>query len=621
MIYTNIYLIKSFFILFMYLYLFISYLNYLKGGIILKNKKLLALLMSGLLAVSMVGCGKKDKTEEPAPDKSGDAKTETPEVSNEPTVGGTITVGVTEMSGNFNPAYYSSAYDAVVVDLVFDSLITMNVDGIYEPSAADGDWTVSEDGKDITFKLRKDMKFSDGEPVTADDIIFTYKFLSDGSYTGRYGSYAQDLVGYEEYFADSANAEFKGVTKNDDYSVTFHFKEGYRTNIANCGFYIMPEHYYGASWKPGDTSSIEAITSEPKGSGAYTLKNYLEGQLAALERNPDYYGEGYYIQNVVCKFVDETTDILELTSGEVDMLPGVIEPEKINQAKATDFLTYNDYDRSGYGYVKFNCEYGPTAEKAVRQALYYSFNVKEFVESYYKDSATGDVLASVQYHPFSQVSWAIDDALLSEMTEYDFDMDKAAALLDEAGWKVNANGKREKDGKLMELNIAAMPDHSILNTLIPMWQRDWEQGLGVTLNIAYMEFNSMLDYVMYNSDANVDKWSLYFMATSINTPDPDTLWSTFHSSQIGSGKDNSSRYNNPELDKLLDEGRTIIDIDEAKPVYQKMAKLLNEEAVMVPVYANTYFDIYNKKIQDLETSPFCDWVKALRHAYIPADQQ
>lgn len=572
--------------------------------------------MSGLLAVSMVGCGSKEKTEDPAPDNTG---TETEKPAEGPQIGGTITVGVTEMSGNFNPAYYSSAYDAVVVDLVFDSLISTDVNGIYQPSASDGQWEVTNDGKDITFKLRKDMKFSDGEPVTADDVIFTYQFLSDGTYTGRYGSVVQDLVGYKEYFdatAAGTEAEFKGVTKSDDYTVTFHFAQGYRTNIANCGFAIMPEHYYGANWKPGDTSSIEAITSEPKGSGAYTLKTYKEGELAALVRNPDYYGEGFYVENVVCKFVDMTTDILELTSGAIDILPGVIEPEKINQAKETDFLTYNDYDRSGYGYVKFNCEVGPTADKKVRQALYYSFNVKEFVDSYYKDPTTGDVLASVQYHPFSQVSWAIDDELLSSMTEYDFDMDKAAALLDEAGWKLNADGKREKDGKLMELNIAAMPDHAILNTLIPMWQRDWEKGLGVTLNIAYLEFNTLLDYVMYDADANTDKWSLYFLATSISTPDPDSLWSTFHSSQIGSGKDNSSRYNNPELDKLLDEGRTIIDIEEAKPVYQEIAKILNEDAVMVPVYANTYFDLYNKKIKNLETSPFCDWVKALRKAYI-----
>lgn len=577
----------------------------------MKNKKLLALLMSGLLAFSMAGCGNKDKAETPDP-ASGDKKTED---SKDAKIGGTVTVGVKEMSGLFNPAYYSSAYDGVVVDLVFDKLMSVDVDGNYQPSASDGKWKVSEDGKDITFKLKKDMKFSDGEKVTTKDIVFTYRFLSDPSYTGRYGSVAQDLVGYEEYFGGDTK-EFKGVTAEDDNTVTFHFKEGFRTNIANCNMPIMPEHYYGANWKPGDTSSIEAITNAPIGSGPYTLKNFMEGELAALTRNKEYYGEGYKIENIICKFVDETTDIVELTAGEIDVLPEVIEPEKVNQAKATDNLTYNDYDRSGYGYIKFNCENGPTADKTVRQALYYGFNVQEFVDSYYKDEETGEVLASVQYHPFSQVSWAIDDALLKEMTEYKFDLKKAGELLDQAGWKLNKDGKREKDGQLMELKIAAMPDHNILATLIPMWQRDWGEGLGVTLNIAYLEFNTMLDYVQFNSDENVDKWSLFFLATSIDVPDPDSLYSEFHSKYIGSGKDNSARYNNPEVDKLFDEAKTIIDVEKAKPYYKKIAKILNEDAPMVPVYANTYFDIYNKKIKGLETSPFCKWQLAIRNAYV-----
>ncbi len=202
------------------------------------------------------------------------------------------------------------------------------------------------------------------------------------------------------------------------------------------------------------------------------------------------------------------------------------------------------------------------------------------------------------------------------MTEYDFDLDKAKSLLDEAGWKVGSSGYREKDGKVMELNVAAMPEHDILNTLIPMWQRDWGEGLKIKLNIAYLEFNTLLDYVIYNSDENVDKWSIYFMATSITTPDPHSLYSEIHSDYIGTGKDNTARYSNPEVDKLLDEAKSIVDKEEAKPYYNKIAKILNEDAPIVPVYANTYFDMYNKKIKGLETSPFCDWVKALKHAYI-----
>jgi len=124
----------------------------------------------------------------------------------------------------------------------------------------------------------------------------------------------------------------------------------------------MPEHYYGANWKVGDTKSIEAITTKPIGSGPYTLEKFQEKEFVSLKRNPNYYGEGYFIENIVCKFVDQTTDIVELAAQNVDLLPGVIDPEKINEAKAKDFITFNQYDRSGYGYTKFNCESGPTAE-------------------------------------------------------------------------------------------------------------------------------------------------------------------------------------------------------------------------------------------------------------------
>ena len=574
----------------------------------MKKRKLMALMLSSILAFSLVGCGSKENKDDP---KGNTSKSETGEKK----TGGTLVAGVKEMSGNFNPAYYTAAYDAHVVDMVFDRLIVMDVNGEYQPSAAES-WEFSEDKKEITFKMKKDMTFSDGEKVTADDVVFSYKLLADPTYTGRYGSVVKDLAGYEEYFAKKTT-EFKGVVAVDEYTVKFSFKEPLRTNLANCNFQIMPEHYYGANWKVGDdTSTIAAITTKPMGSGPYTLDKFQEKEFASLKRNPNYYGEGYKIQNVVCKVVTETTDMVELTAKNVDLLEGVIEPKKINEAKAQDFLTFNKYDRSGYGYTKFNCESGPTAEKAVRQALYYSFNLKEFVNSFYKDEETGDVLASTQYHPFSQVSWNIDDKLLSELTQYDFDLEKAKSLLDEAGWKVGPSGFREKDGKVMELNVAAMPDHAILPTLIPMWERDWGEGLKIKLNVAYLEFNTLLDYIQYDSDANVDKWSIYFMATQITTPDPDTIYSEVHSSEIGSGKDNACRYKNPEVDKLLDEAKAIIDKDEAKPYYNKIAKILNEDAPIVPVYANTYFDMYNKKVKDLKTSPFHNWVKGLKDAYI-----
>ncbi|MBM7562799.1 ABC transporter substrate-binding protein [Fusibacter tunisiensis] len=581
----------------------------------MKKSLILFLCLVMVTTAFLAGCSSTDEPEvaetQPAGEETTEAATEAPDTSNEPS--GTLIVGITEASGNFNPLYYSSSYDGYVVDMVFEGLIALNFDGEYEGVIAK-DWEYSEDGKSITFNMRDDVVFSDGQPLTAHDVVFTYLVLADPSYTGRYGSAVKDMVGYEAFYAGETDT-FEGVVALDDYTVQFNFTEALRTNFSNTGYSILPKHYYGADYAVGNTAGVEAITTEAMGSGPYMIAQFRDKELVYLERNPLYSGEGYMIKEIILKFVDMTTDIVELTSGSVDLLAGVIEPTKIAEARNGGF-SINSYNRSGYGYIKTNNEWGPTSEKAVRQALYYSFNVKEFVNSYYYDKDTDQVLASVQYHPFSQVSWAITDELLDSMIEYDFDLEKAKSILDEAGWTINADGYREKDGQVMELNIAAMPDHDILATLIPMWERDWGQGLGVKLNISYLEFNTILDYVIYNSDANVENWSLFFLATSITTPDPHSLYTTFHSDYIGSGNDNTSRYSNPTVDALLDEAKAIMDIEEAKPKYAEIAKILNEDAAMMPVYANTYFDLYNPKLVDFKTSSLYDWVSALKDAKI-----
>lgn len=581
----------------------------------MKKSIVFLLVLTMVLSTFLVGCAPKDEdvaTPDPEPNTEAPAD-DTEEPAEEPS--GTLVVGITEASGNFNPAYYSSAYDGHVVDMVFEGLITRDFDGEFQEGLAVAEsWEYSNDDKTITFKMKEDRIFSDGTPLTAHDVVFTYKVLADPSYTGRYGQYVKDLKGFDEYYAGETE-EFEGVVALDDYTVEFNFKEALRTNFANCGFAILPEHYYGADYSYGNTESVANITGEALGSGPYKIVDFKEKELIYLTRNELWVGEGYLIEDIILKFVDDTTDITELTSGGVDLLNGVVAPKKIAEAKNSG-MEFNRYPRSGYGYVKLNCEWGPTADPKVRQALYYSFNIKEFVESYYEDVETGEMLANTQSHPFSQVSWAIDDALLEELNDYDFDLEKAKEILEEAGWTLNAQGFREKDGEVLELNIAAMPDHDILATLIPMWERDWGQGLGVKLNVAYLEFNTVLDYVIYDSDSNVDKWSLFFLASSISSPDPHVQYTSFHSDYIGSGMDNTSRYSNPKVDELFDKGKTIIDEEEARPIYREIVKILNEEAVMMPVYANIYHDLYNPKLTNFKTSSLYDWVKALKDARV-----
>lgn len=577
------------------------------------TKKRIGMLLVLVMAFTVVltGCGSKD--DEPSGDA--DAPVETPEDNDEDAgaePSGTLKVGITEASGNFNPLYYSSAYDGYVVDLVFQGLAQTNFDGDEYEGVVAKDWDISDDLKSITFNLRDDIVFSDGEPLTSKDIVFTYKALADPSYDGRYGSVVKDLKGYDEYYGKETE-EFEGVVADGDYKVTFNFKEGLRTNFSNTTFAIMPEHYYGKDFTYGDTSSLEEFSSEPVGSGPYVVEDYTEAQFIFLSRNDKYADDGFMIKEILMQFVDMSTDIVQFMNGEVDLLYGVIEPAKIKEARDGG-MEMNHYSRSGYGYVKTNTEAGPTADVEVRKALYHAFDIQGFVDSYFEDPDTGDALASVQYHPFSQVSWALTDELEDELVKYTYDIEKAKQILDDAGWVVGASGYREKDGQVLDIKVAAMPDHDILETLVPMWQASWGEELQAKVNVSFQEFNTILDYVIYDSDSNVDEWSLFFLATSITTADPHTLYTSFHSDYIGSGKDNTSRYNNPEVDRLLDEGKVIVDPDEARPLYEDIVKILNEEAVMMPVYANIYHDLYNPKLKNFKTAPLFDWVRAMEDA-------
>lgn len=571
-------------------------------------KRIITLLLVALLCLTVVACdGKPGKDTSATPGPGNTQSADNPK--------GTLTVGITEASGLFNPLYYSSAYDGNVVDLVFDALLTRNYDGELVTSAAES-YTISEDGKDITFILKEGLKFSDGQPVKASDVVFTYKMLSDPSYDGRYSNYAVDLLGYDDYSGEKSQ-EFKGVEAKDDRTVVFHFREALRTNLENCGMKIMPEHYYGEGVTYGDISKNKEKNSQPMGSGPYKMVKFQEKEYVSLERNMLWNGGGYQIKNILMKFVNNITDIDELMEGQVDLLPGAVEPTKIKTVMDSEDYTYNEYARSGYGYVRLNCEYGPTAEKAVRQALFYSFNVQEFVNNYYKLEGTDRVLASVQYHPFSQLSWVLDDEFKKELPNYSFNLDKAKQLLDDAGWTVNpATGYREKDGKTLELKVLTMPDHDILATLVPMWKRDWEDGLKIKLNIESLEFNTIVDYVVYNSDANVDKWNTFFLASTMNTPDPHVMYPEFHSTHIGSGMDNTSRYRNETVDRIFDEAKAIFDVAEAKKKYQEAAKIIADEVPLIPVYANTYFDLYSKKLQNFKTSSLYDWAAAMKYATV-----
>jgi len=606
-------------------------------------KKFLTVMAAAACAVSLTACGSNGGSDN------------------------TIVVGAQELTGTFSPLYYSSAYDGYAVDLVYNKLYEYDVNNTLQPALAES-YEVSEDGMSLTFKLKKGIKFSNEQELQADDVEFTYKVISDPSYTGRYGATCQHLVGYAEYSqqdlmgqistkeaevdaakkAKDKNAqkaaqdeldklkeqlkaveepEYPGIEVIDDYTIKFNFDELRNDNLSTLlsVSIVNKDQFEGYAYK--NTKPVEELIKEPIGTGPYKLDKWSSGAGASFSKNEfysaDQLGEGYAIENVIIKPVAMETEFEELKSGSIDYLAAQIEPKKIGPATQNDDLEVVNYARGGMGYIAFNTAAGTTADKAVRQALMYAFDRQSFVDSYYECEdckgldegvAIGYVPTTYQ-NPLSKLSGVIQGTeKLEGLATYEYDIEKAKALLDEAGWTVGADGKRSKNGEPLKVNVMSIKDHDILSNLIPMWKKSWESELGVTLNVAEVDFNALLDKIY--SDAALEEWSLFFLATAYTSDGMSDIYTTFHSDYARENNDNTSRLKDPALDAAMDKAMTELDESKVPAAWAEAAKIINDDAAVMPVYGNRYFDFYNKKIKNMKVNSLYSWVKGLKDATI-----
>jgi len=524
----------------------------------------------------------------------------------------TLTVGITDISGNFNPLYYSAQTDGYVVDLIFDKLVDYDINGNIVPGDITEKFDYADEGRDIIFRLKDDIKFSDGVALTAQDVVFTYKALAAPGYSQKYSEFMSRFAGYESY-SEGQTDDFAGVEAVGEDMVIFHFKDALRTNIEACMFQVMPAHYYGKEFDGYDYTYIQELNTVPLGSGPYMLDEMTDEDDVWLVYNPHNTAADYPAEIIHLKLISDGSGLNGILSGELDLVCASENPEEIAQAQKEKGVELSSYTRSGYGYVAFNCDNDATADTGVRQALCYAMNVGEFVTDVFANEQQVE-LAKTQAQPFSANAWFVDDELNESLNSYSYDIDMAGRLLDEAGWLRADDGWREKDGKKMVLKIAALEENKSVDKLVTLWQRNWESALGIKLEIDYYSVNTLLDLVMYKASQNVADWNVCFFAQSMTSNDPDMLYSTFASSGIGGMGDNICRYNSSRVDELLLAGRSVKDRQSASQYYKKLAQVLNEEVPLLPVYTNVYYDMYGKRLSDFETTYLFAWTKALKYA-------
>lgn len=499
----------------------------------------------------------------------------------------TLIIGLTSPKGVFSPFFWQTAYDKYVVQAIFDTFLEVSGDGTYTERLAES-VEVSEDGLKYTFKLKPDVKYSDGSPVTVNDYVFAMKILHDKTYDGESDLLSLHIAGGQDYHDGKAD-EISGLKVIDDQTIEITVNEATAyTKDALGDIAFVPESYYGKNFKRGNMDSLKALHDKPIGSGPFILKDFKPGQEVVFEANENYFKGAPKVKNLIFKTTTEETMLPMLQTGEIDMDMITVGEDTVEEVKGMGFLDLNIFPTNGYGYIAFNHNIDKFKDQKVRKALMYGLNRAEIVEASFGPYANPISL------PESSVSWAYTD---ENIEPYDFDPEKAKALLDEAGWTVGSDGVREKDGKKFTIDFSATSPNSVVDALLPVMSSNYKD-LGIEIKAETLDFNA----IMEKKDRG--DFEMYFAAWGL-TPDPD------NTVYITGGAQNDTGYSNKTVDELMKKGKMTLDTEARKDIYKQMYQEMNKDLPNMFLYQRRDGWVINSRIKGFDITPYKDFTYSL----------
>ncbi|MDR0909932.1 MAG: ABC transporter substrate-binding protein [Spirochaetaceae bacterium] len=558
---------------------------------------------------------------------------------------------IDSMNGVFSPFFGSSAYDSAVVDMALgDGLLTSDRLGniVYNAGVAEGE-TIAYNGRDYpyngiasvkvetadpdndgkvdstsyTWTLRKGIRFSDGEEMTADDIIFTAYVYLDPSYTGSATINSLGILGYDDY--KTGKADFvSGIEKLDDYTVQFTIQGINTAAIYRMAFQPAPLHYYGSKsaynydakqfgFSKGDLSSVKAKDSSPMGAGPYKFIEFKD-KIVYFEANPYYWRGEAKTKYVQFKETAEPDKITAITTGAADYSEPTNSKQRLaeisgynsNKQPTGDKLTYKSVDFLGYGYIGINAslvrvgtEDGSRASRNLRKAFGTIFAVyRELtIDSYY-----GDTASAIEY-PISKTSWAAprptdpgyEIAYSKDVNGKDIytsgmsaDQRYAAAEQAALGYFAAA-GYSIVDGKLAAAPAGARLDYKVMiaasgtgeHPSFMLLTKAAESLKKIGMNLTVQDIAEASTLFNAYQNGTTDMWVAAWSATL----DPDMYQLYASDNVIGKGTgSNFYMIADPTLDTYMQETRSSLDNNYRREIFQEAYRLIMDWAVEIPVY-------------------------------------
>ncbi len=478
-----------------------------------------------------------------------------------------VTASIAEPS-NLIPFLATDSASASVSSLIFNGLLKYDKDLKLAGDLAES-WEVAEGGLLIRFHLRKGVRWQDGESFTADDVLFTFQKLTDPAVPTSYGGDFEKVA---------------SVTAPDPFTVEVRYKEPFSPGLASWGMGIVPKHIL-----EGQNFTSTPFARRPVGTGPYRLERWTSGEKLVLTANEDYFLGKPLIDRYIYRVIpDQATTFLELQTENVDF-SGL---SALQFRRQTDTPFFKEHYRKyrlpsfGYTYIGWNLENPLFSDFRVRRALGRAIDKQEIIDVTllgYGRVATG---------PFLPGSWAYNPAVGATP----FDPAEARRLFAEAGWRdTDGDGILEKDGKKFSFTILTNQGSSERKMACEMIQKRF-RDVGVDMKIQVVEWGTFLKEFIDKKrfEAVLLAWNL--------SMDPD-IFDIFHSSKTKPGEFNFVSYRNPEIDRLLDEGRRIFPEDERTLVYRRAHRILSEDEPYTFLYVPESLSAVHARFKGIEAAP------------------
>lgn len=490
-----------------------------------------------------------------------------------PALGGSYTEGIQGQPLYLNPVVaHSNPVDSDLAQLIYSSLFRYNYEGRLEQDLV-SHWERSEDGVTYSVQLRNDVKWHDGKPLTAEDVLFTLNLI-------RNPSFGSTLRG---------NWEGIEINKTDEYSLQFTLKKPYTSFLHNLTFGILPKHV----WEnvTSDKFLLTELNRKPVGSGMYSfvkLNKDKDGKIISLtlRADPEYYGPRAHIKELNFNFYDTPDNILE--SWKAREIEGIahIEPDKIKEVAGENGLKIYDIPTTRIYGIFFNQKRSLIlADKKNREALSFATDKDELLKSALENKG------AVVNTPIVPNMLGYD----GNLNHYNYDLEKAQTILKENGWEnlnekelkkmkeegVGKNGIRynSKTKKFLEITLT-VPDYPELVKTADILKQQWEK-IGLRLNLDIVDTSESLQNKI--NDRNYE--ALLFGEVLQPDPDPTPFW---HSSSKQSPGLNLSMFENEEVDGILDSARQEVNVDKRAELYRRFQEIVNQELPAIFLFSPYY---------------------------------